>query len=171
MSNIKPENLSRTDQSIDTEKQTSSTLINSNKQQTLNYQRSNSFQDENIILNNTITQEFNNFNATRKSESNNDLNKALNYFFRSPNSIESVNAPSPAGSIEQFDVVSTPLSVDDTSDLYLAENTKYIFLICYYFSENNCNIYFKGIQILFAMKQVRLQLTLQMFLPLTNKLI
>ena len=119
MSNIISENITRTDQS--NEKQNVTTQINSSRQQTLEYQRSHSFQEDNT--NNTSTKELNNFNAAKKSESNFDINKA-SYCFRSPNSIESINVPSPAGSLEQFDVMSTPLSVDDTSDLYVAENTK-----------------------------------------------
>jgi hypothetical protein len=117
MSTIRPENQTRADQSSESVKPS---------KQALDYQRSNSFQEDNSIINNKITQEFNNINTSKKSESTNDLIKVnnLNYCFRSPNSIESVNAPSPAGSIEQFDVISTPLSVDETSESYLIENNR-----------------------------------------------
>ena len=47
-----------------------------------------------------------------------------NYFFRNPNSIESIAVPSPASSLEQFDLTTTPLSTDDNSDASILDAIK-----------------------------------------------
>lgn len=39
--------------------------------------------------------------------------------FKNPNSIESMVVPSPAGSLEQFEIINTPLSVDESSNTSL----------------------------------------------------
>ena len=57
-------------------------------------------------------------------QTNTSLHLNSNYYFRNPNSIESIAVPSPAGSLEQFDVTTTPLSADDTSDTSIIDSLK-----------------------------------------------
>ena len=68
------------------------------------------------------------YKSTTIDTANNNNNNSQQ-IFRNPNSIESTAVPSPAGSLEQFDFMATPLSVTDdatsdtTSSSILLEST------------------------------------------------
>jgi hypothetical protein len=78
-----------------------------------------------LYKSNSISSDVSTNILTNSNASCSSLSSSSMQLFRNSNSIESLTVPSPAGSLEQFDLTATPLSVDDgVSNTSNLENAK-----------------------------------------------